>query len=65
VTYGNSSDCSQSGKYVIGADCKEIPKPSHWQVNYTMVPGRCEVATEPEPIGSVVGSGSYHVLCCR
>lgn len=65
VTYGSSSDCSQSSKYVIGADCKEIPKPSHWQVHYSMVPGRCSVATEPEPVGAVVPSGNYHALCCR
>ncbi len=63
----SANACDAGTAYQIGSGCKQLilnAPPKNVEVHYTMTPGTCGIASEPEPIGAVVPSGNYHAVCC-
>jgi hypothetical protein len=64
-------DCSDGREFPIGTTCKTFDigpgsvRPSHAGNQYTVVPGKCGVASPPQPTGKAEPSGSVTVVCCQ
>jgi hypothetical protein len=68
VSIGSGDACVAELEYELGSGCVKYnlsARLSHVSVEPVLTPGACVVTVEPEPLGSVVPSGSAHLVCCR
>lgn len=67
LTLSAGQSCSNAFEYTLGSGCKQFglaTPPTQLNAQYTLVPGSCGIASDTEPTGSAIPSGSATVVCC-
>lgn len=67
LTLSDEQSCSAGFDYTLGSGCQQFQldtSPARLDAQYTLVPGTCGIASDTEPTGGAIPSGSATVVCC-